>query len=114
MKVYRGSRSADDRDAIVAVDEDGVVRQLAPRPDIEGVKTATGFAWGYGGSGPKQLAIALLADAISDDVATDWHHQFRVAKIEPIPMERSWTMTDAEILNWWKETSPGWAAPRRN
>ena len=27
----------------------------------------TGFSWGYGGSGPAQLAVALLADALGDD-----------------------------------------------
>ena len=27
----------------------------------------TGFSWGYGGSGPAQLALALLADALGDD-----------------------------------------------
>jgi Family of unknown function (DUF6166) len=26
----------------------------------------TGFGWGYGGSGPAQLAVALLADALGD------------------------------------------------
>ena len=26
----------------------------------------TGFAWGYGGSGPSQLSLALLADALED------------------------------------------------
>src|ERR1700722_17281320 len=63
MKIYRGSRSDDNQEAIVEVDEDGVVHRLVPRPDIEGVQKPTGFAWGYGGSGPKQLAIALLAEA---------------------------------------------------
>jgi hypothetical protein len=27
----------------------------------------TGFEWGYGGSGPAQLALALLADALGDE-----------------------------------------------
>ena len=39
----------------------------------------TGFSWGYGGSGPAQLALALLADALGDD---DWairlHQVFQV------------------------------------
>lgn len=115
MKFYRGRRSDDDQEAIVEVVDDAEgVRRLVPRPDLEGVKTATGFAWGYRGSGPKQLAIALLADAVSDEVARDWHHQFRVAKLEPIPIGQRWMMTDADIMSWWQETSPGWSAARRN
>jgi hypothetical protein len=27
----------------------------------------TGFGWGYGGSGPAQLALALLADSLGDN-----------------------------------------------
>jgi Family of unknown function (DUF6166) len=29
----------------------------------------TGFEWGYGGSGPAQLALAILADHLDDDRA---------------------------------------------
>ena len=40
-----------------------------------------GFSWGYGGSGPAQLALALLADALGDDDRAIRLHQgfkFRV------------------------------------
>ena len=35
----------------------------------------TGFAWGYGGSGPAQLALALLIDATSDETLSLRHYQ---------------------------------------
>lgn len=35
----------------------------------------TGFAWGYAGSGPAQLALALLADALGDDELALQHYQ---------------------------------------
>jgi hypothetical protein len=35
----------------------------------------TGFAWGYGGSGPAQLALALLVDALGDAELALTHYQ---------------------------------------
>jgi len=35
----------------------------------------TGFAWGYGGSGPAQLALALLVDAVGDTELALAHYQ---------------------------------------
>ena len=38
----------------------------------------TGFGWGYHGSGPAQLALALLADALGyDDRAVRLHQYFK-------------------------------------
>ena len=38
----------------------------------------TGFEWGYVGSGPAQLSLALLADALGDDErAQDLYQQFK-------------------------------------
>jgi hypothetical protein len=34
----------------------------------------TGFGWGYGNSGPAQLALAFLKDAVGDELA-HFHNQ---------------------------------------
>ncbi|WP_088260901.1 DUF6166 domain-containing protein [Fimbriiglobus ruber] len=34
-----------------------------------------GFNWGYSGSGPSQLALALVADALGDDDRAQEHYQ---------------------------------------
>ena len=69
--VYRGIARADYR-PVNRDDYDlfGTVQ----RSDGKYIKTRlnlmnsspTGFAWGYGGSGPSQLSLALLADALED------------------------------------------------
>lgn len=59
MKVYEGGRSLDG--AIVTVD--GAL--LDPRYDIRQF-SRTGFEWTYEGDGPRQLALALLADHLGD------------------------------------------------
>jgi hypothetical protein len=42
------------------------VLRIVPRYDLRN-HSPDGFNWGYGGSGPAQLALALLADALGDD-----------------------------------------------
>jgi hypothetical protein len=38
----------------------------------------TGFGWGYGGSGPAQLSLALLAHLLEDDaLAVVWYQRFK-------------------------------------
>jgi hypothetical protein len=64
MKSYRGTRTVQGCN--VTVEDDGVVRPLAPRLDLRS-HSPTGFEWGYGGSGPAQLALALAADLLGDD-----------------------------------------------
>jgi hypothetical protein len=66
MKRYQGIRTAEGCRVVVL--EDGKpARPLDPRLDLRN-HSATGFEWGYGGSGPAQLALALAADLLKDDV----------------------------------------------
>ena len=64
----------------------------------------TGCEWGYCGTGPAQLALALLARATSNDrLALNFHQAFLSEIVAALPNER-WTLTQEEILRW--------AAPR--
>lgn len=58
-----------------------------------------GFNWGYGGSGPAQLALALLYNATHDrNLALD---NYQVFKWEYVSRwGDSWQITDQEILAW--------------
>ena len=58
----------------------------------------TGFGWGYGGSGPAQLALALLADALgSDDRAIRLHHDFEFKVVAAWPEGERWWITAEQI-----------------
>lgn len=57
---YRGPNGA--RVAFIDVAK-GIRQALDPRLDIA-KHSPTGFEWGYGGSGPRQLAVAILAHAL--------------------------------------------------
>ena len=58
----------------------------------------SGFSWGYGGSGPAQLALALLADALDDDDrAIRLHHAFKFKVVAAWPEGERWWITAAQI-----------------
>lgn len=60
----------------------------------------TGFEWGYGGSGPAQLALALLMDALADqDRAIELHQAYKWEVVAKLPAE-GWEITQEEITAW--------------
>jgi hypothetical protein len=60
MKQYRGIRTGDGTTVTV----NG--QPLNPRHDLRN-HSPNGFEWGYSGSGPAQLALAILADHLGDN-----------------------------------------------
>ena len=44
-----------------------------------------GFAWGYGGSGPAQLALAILLRFCTKEIALSFHQQFKWVVIAALP-----------------------------
>jgi hypothetical protein len=60
MKTYEGERTLRG----IAVTVNGA--PLPPRMDLKRFNK-TGFEWTYAGSGPQQLALALLADHLGND-----------------------------------------------
>ena len=90
MKRYIGRREGH----AVEVTVDGV--PLNPRFDLWN-HSPTGFEWGYGGSGPAQLALAVLADHLADDEqAVRLHQSFKFAVIIKLP-KKDWTLTSDQI-----------------
>ncbi len=81
---------------------DGIPTELSP---VASQKlrnhSPDGFQWGYGGSGPAQLALALLLDATTDPEMAQAHYQnfkfFMVAS-----WGEGWSITRQEILDWLK------------
>jgi hypothetical protein len=74
-------------------------RKLSLRLDLIN-HSPTGFEWGYGGSGPAQSALAILADYLHDDPrAIDLHQKF---KREVIAMLKhgDWSITDKFLQMW--------------
>jgi Family of unknown function (DUF6166) len=98
QKLYVGRRDKN-HNCTVRVIEDGDSRLLNPRLDLFN-HSPTGFEWGYGGSGPAQLALALLADALeADDTAVRFHQQLKRMLVARMPHD-AWSITNNTICRY--------------
>lgn len=98
--IYYGSRdpNAGGPVTVYVQEPGGKRRKLRARRDLWN-HSPDGFQWGYGGSGPAQLALALLADATGDDAFAVRHrHDFKFAIIAMLPA--AWKMTAHDIRKW--------------
>lgn len=94
MKSYRGVRK--DAGTVVTVTKENVTSKLDPRFDLRN-HSPTGFEWGYGGSGPAQLSLAMLADCLGDDrMAQEFYQDFKFKVIGRFKGDE-WTLTAKEI-----------------
>jgi hypothetical protein len=57
----------------------------APLPRRLVYHSPTGFEWGYGGSGPADLALNILALVVSPKEANRLHQDFKFAQIATMP-----------------------------
>lgn len=65
---YIGQRHGVGSATVVRAEADGTRVPLDPRYDLVN-HSPDGFEWGYEGSGPAQLALAICADLLNDDAA---------------------------------------------
>jgi len=95
--VYRGRRDpAAPVGEEVEVTADG--EPLAKRYDLLSA-SPTGFEFGYGGSGPCQLAIAILAHAYDDEFAKSRYQRFKREVVAELP-EDGWKLTKSDLDEW--------------
>jgi uncharacterized protein (DUF2249 family) len=97
MSYYEGWRDIKG-EAHVRKVVDGKPRGLRKRLDLDN-HSPDGFEWGYGGSGPAQLALALLADALGDGQrAVRLHQQFKWRVIAKLRQDMYWRLSVENIL----------------
>ena len=96
MKTYTGART--ETGCAVTVSDAGCCRGLDPRFDLWN-HSPSGFEWGYGGSGPAQLALALAADVLGDDEAALGVYQRLKFRVVGRLLHDGWVLTDAELAD---------------
>jgi hypothetical protein len=89
MKIYEGGRSLDG--AVVTVDG----KPLNPRFDLK-TFSKMGFEWTYEGDGPRQLALALLAEHLGDDRRALALTQRFMKEVVSV-LDNAWRLTGEEI-----------------
>ena len=130
LRYYVGGRTTDKKVWVgVRSEHETRHRDLNPRNDLFN-HSPDGFEYGYAGSGPAQLALAILADHLknrpedmryakriarlddaelesSDKLAVRIHQAFKFIAITPIKGD-SWQITSAQVTDYLKKM----AAPR--
>jgi hypothetical protein len=110
MRTYIGTYSIfeiagmNSTEINVMVEEDGKQRSLDPCFNIRN-HSPDGFNWGYGGSGPAQLALAIMCDVFGTPKREERlrgihpvHYQdFKFAFVAKLPAGKSWRATEDEI-----------------
>lgn len=110
MRIYHGQRifSEEDIDGmtkgkkvsgtlVVTVNDNVKLRRLSMRTDLSRYHPAP-FEVGTQGDGPKQLAIAILADCIGDAAAMAYHSAFTESVLGGIPKDQDeWVLTESII-----------------
>ncbi|HMF28650.1 MAG TPA: DUF6166 domain-containing protein [Candidatus Cybelea sp.] len=117
MKSYQGHRAKSGDAQVYVVQSDGTAEALPTRLDLQN-HSPDGFEWGYSGSGPAQLALAILADALKASVRknrSDWfdeaeddprtvavrlHQFFKREFIAGLARDRQWTITEETVKSW--------------
>lgn len=104
MRTYRGYRRVvgvhdgvqHDDGVVVTVEYNGRIR---PLPLFLGIRSHSpcGFEWGYGGSGPAQLALALVAHVTGSRAEMPWIYQRVKATLVAGLAKDGWVVTDETI-----------------
>lgn len=91
-KTYSGHLDAEGA-AVVTVNGKRLPLRLKLRNH-----SPTGFAWGYSGSGPAQLALALLVDFLGDaEEALRLYQSFKARVVTRLPFNEPWTLSAQEV-----------------
>lgn len=119
-KMYKGSRRKDDVEVRIIhlqEGEEGFVSGLLPHIPFH---SPSGFEWGYGGSGPADLALAILVDYLDEHPPSQgwedrkrfdqWTVTSRAWKLHQ-PFKRDvvagfddeWELDETQIAKWLKE-----------
>jgi len=116
MKTYSGRRDADGNCHVNVIHGNGRAEALPVRLDLYN-HSPDGFEWSYAGSGPAQLALAILADALQapalksrsawwqgseDDprmIAVRLHQEFKRRFIARLDRDRPWTIVEQAVLD---------------
>ena len=100
LKQYEGHIDKRDRQTVVVTDGAGKnPKLLDPRYDLVN-HSPDGFSWGYHGSGPAQLALAICADLVGDNTAIEIYQDFKVRVVANLHGEFILMADDAfDIIN---------------
>ena len=97
MKIYQGIPNRPGEGGFITVLADGYALPLDPSLKLRN-HSPTGFSHGYNGSGPAQLALALLLDALGDPAMALRNYQaFKEQIVAAWPQDQGWRITSEQV-----------------
>lgn len=102
MKIFhlRGAKQMDWNVTVDATNPSQIVYPLPKRLDKVN-HSPDGFSWGYNGSGPTQLAFAMLYDITQSDWFTqDNYMEFREQVISRLDKDKDHIIKELDIRIW--------------
>lgn len=101
MKTYKGVRRSDGSVEVFVVEyipnSDGLERRGCLEHRFR--HSHDGFEWGYGGSGPADLAFSILWDYLGPEIAESCYMEFKWSVVSVLN-RKEWTLTTGEIDQW--------------
>lgn len=94
MKVWQGIRSVNG----AYVSCNGVEFDKKPSLKVRN-HSPDGFEWGYGGSGPAQLALGILLEVIPVWQAQQLYQRFKAEIIAGLNQD-GWLLNEKEVMEW--------------
>lgn len=108
QKTFRGTRLRDDTCLVVTVcryngHPSSWEHDLPPRLDLAN-HSPSGYEWGYLGSGPAQLSLAILAQCIADEDAVRLHQEFKTCYIAVLARggNETWEIEEDAVVEWYQ------------
>ncbi len=109
LRSYRGYRrghihTLDDEWQVFSVNGKRLMTELPPRNDLAN-HSPDGFSWGFSGSGPAQLALAILAHhlahskkrTVADSTALGLYQRFKEVVVAAMDQEEDWVLTANDV-----------------
>jgi hypothetical protein len=59
-----------------------------------------GFCWGYGGSGPAQLALGIMLEFVDKERAQNLYQQFKWDVVAKLNKEEDFIILSDEVARW--------------
>ena len=99
MKIFSGEKQGVGG-CTVHIENSGYTTELSLEKSFEVVQhSPTGFQWGYGGSGPAQLAAAILYEVTGNpELTLKYYQDFKVAHVAK--WGDSFEISELEIHDW--------------
>jgi hypothetical protein len=98
--IFMGIKDDDGNSHVMIDNNNGEKTELYPDKSLKIINhSPTGFSWGYKGSGPAQLALAILLSLLPQDDALKLYKLFKDDVIAELP-EASFRLDSNNVLKW--------------